>query len=186
MKFFSETRHLWFLCLLLVFCGGILLAIRSQLVPATFGDRSGRYGPYRHAALAELRAKASVLISDSVCHQCHQDIAKERAGAKHKTVRCIHCHGLSQKHVVAARTAAATPGTVIPSAEEWDGNFLTKVDLYITRDRATCLVCHGSVVGMPEGFQKIQLAEHLEDMGAEEPESRNVCFECHGGHNTEP
>jgi hypothetical protein len=37
---------------------------------------------------------------------------------------------------------------------------------------------------MPEDFMKINVAEHLEEMGAEEPESRETCFECHGNHDT--
>ena len=65
-------------------------------------------------------------------------------------------------------------------------NFQTDVDLYITKDRATCLACHQAVVGMPKDFKKINLAQHLEDEGAEEPNSPETCFECHEGHNTEP
>jgi hypothetical protein len=39
---------------------------------------------------------------------------------------------------------------------------------------------------MPEDFKKTNVAEHLEEMEADEPTSRETCFECHGGHDTAP
>ena len=185
MKFFWETKHLWILLSLIALGGAAFLAIRSQFVPASYGDLSGRYGPYRAAALAQIAARPSVLIADSVCHECHQKIEQERDGTKHMAVRCIHCHGMGREHVAQARAAADSSETSIAPAKDWDGDFLTKIDLYVTKDRATCLACHESVVGMPEWFQKINVVEHLEDNGAEEPESREVCWQCHGGHDTE-
>ena len=186
MKLFWELRHLLILLSLLVLGGAGFLAVRNRLVPETFGDLSGRYGPYRVAALEQLAAKRSVLIFDTVCHKCHEDVQQERCETKHKSVQCIHCHGMAREHVAQALAAEKNPEIEIASAKEWDGDFLTKIDLYITQDRATCLVCHEAVVGMPKGFQKINVAEHLEEMEAEEPQSREACFECHGGHDTEP
>jgi len=182
MKFLSDTLHLWILLFLLVSGGGVLLAARNRLIPATYGDK----GPYRAAALTELAAKPSVFQADHVCHQCHQEVHDERADTKHQAVRCVHCHGLGVEHIAQARQAKDNPGFKITPASKWDGNFLTKIDLFITKDKKTCLVCHEDVVGMPKSFRKINAAGHLKEMGASEPTSRETCFECHAGHNTAP
>jgi hypothetical protein len=36
---------------------------------------------------------------------------------------------------------------------------------------------------MPEAFRSINVAEHLEEQGAEDIAGGNVCFECHEGHS---
>jgi hypothetical protein len=182
LTFWRDTRHLWVLMMLLVVGGAAALAIRSRLIPKSFGQ----LGPYRTAALESIAATPSVFLTDATCQKCHKDVEEERAESLHKAVRCTSCHGLGREHVAEALRAAESPDFKIPPAQPWDGNFLTHVDLYITKDRTVCLVCHEDKVGMPEGFKKIRLAEHLKEMGASAPESRETCFECHGGHNTAP
>ena len=184
MRFLWDTKHLWILLTLLVVGGAGAIAARSRMIPATYGDLSGRYGPYRAAALGQISARPSILVADSVCQQCHQEIGEEREGTMHEAVLCMHCHGVGREHVEQARAAAKTGGTV-PPAKKWDGDFLTKIDLFVTKNRATCLACHEAVVGMPDWFQKINVAEHLEDNGSEDPESKEACWQCHGAHNTE-
>jgi len=110
-------------------------------------------------------------------------VQEERAESPHKAVLCMHCHGNGHAHMAAAMIAADTPGHEIPPAGEWDGSFRTKMDLFITQDRATCLSCHTSVVGMPSSFRSIDVDQHLEEQGAENVSDRNVCFECHTGHS---
>ena len=185
MKFIWETKHLWILLSLIALGGYASWAIRNQFVPATYGDQSGRYGPYRAAALAQIAARPSLFIADSVCHECHEEIQEERDEMPHMAVRCFHCHGVGREHVSQARLAADSPDASIAPAKEWDGDFFTKIDLYVTKDRASCLVCHEEAVGMPEWFQKINVADHLEENEPEDPASREVCWQCHGGHNTE-
>lgn len=182
LTFFRDTRHLWMLLLLVVAGGAGFMFVRGQMIPEDFGE----FGPYRAAAMTELAARPSRFQEDATCLECHQDVGEERAEAVHITVRCVHCHGLGEKHIAQARKAEEVEGATIDPAAEWDGDFMTKVDLYITEDRAICLSCHEEVVGMPEDFQKINVAEHLEEMEASEPESRETCFECHGGHDTAP
>ncbi|MFQ5730530.1 MAG: hypothetical protein ACE5KM_01115 [Planctomycetaceae bacterium] len=177
-----DARHLWIMLFLVAGGGAGFLWIRGQMVPETFGQQ----GPYRAAALDEIAAKPSVLPADAVCLKCHADVGKERAEALHKAVRCFHCHGLGRDHVAQARKAAKSPDIAVAPAGKWDGNFLTPIDLYITKDKATCLVCHEARVGMPEKFKKIDVAAHLKEQEAEEPKSRETCFECHGGHDTAP
>lgn len=177
-----DTRHLGILILLIGAAGAAFWKIRDRMIPESFGQQ----GPYRAEALNEIAARPSVLQGDTACLKCHAEVGKERAKALHKAVRCVHCHGLGREHVVQALKAANTPGTVIDPAGPWDGDFLTHADLFITKDRATCLACHEATVGMPDKFRKIKVAEHLEEMGAAEPENRETCFECHGGHDTAP
>ena len=174
-----HTRHLRVLAFLMTVGGAGALFVRSQLVPKAFGDR----GPYRAAALEQIASQPSRLSSDSDCLTCHSKVQEERAESPHKAVLCMHCHGNGHEHIAAAIKAAGTPGQVIPPAGEWDGSFHTKMDLFITQDRATCLSCHTSVVGMPSSFRSIDVAKHLEEQGAENVKDRNVCFECHTGHS---
>jgi Cytochrome c554 and c-prime len=169
------------LALIVVGCAGFQF-MRSHLVPKSFGQHSA----YRADALDEIAAKPSVLYADTECFKCHVDVEQERAESLHKAVRCTHCHGLARDHVAQARKVADQPGSQVAPAEKWDGNFLTDIDLYITKDRAICLSCHEAKIGMPETFKKINVAEHLEEMGAEAPDSREACFECHGPHDTAP
>ena len=182
MELIRNTRHI-LLLLLLIIIGGVVFQVgRTALLPETFGEQ----GPYRTAAVLAEASQPSVFPADAVCHECHSDVQEERAETLHAAVSCVHCHGYARDHIVQARKAAESPEHPIPPASAWDGKFPTGVDLFTTKDRTTCLVCHESVLGMPEDFKKIIVAEHLEEMGADEPESRETCFECHGGHDTAP
>ncbi|MFT5327281.1 MAG: hypothetical protein ACI8P0_005170 [Planctomycetaceae bacterium] len=173
-SFLRDTRHLWILFLLIAVAGAGAVAARNRAVPETWGQ----FGAYRGAALAEIASHPMKLQADHVCLKCHTDVGEERAESVHKAVGCVHCHGPGRKHV-----AEAEAGGELTSAGEWDGDFRTAIDLYITHNRKACLVCHESVIGMPEDFRKINVAEHLEEQGAEEIKSPNVCFECHEGHS---
>ena len=180
--FSRDALHLWIVFFLIVAGGSVFLWAQSRLVPETFGQQ----GPYRAAALDEIAAKPSVFLADAVCLKCHAEVGEERAESLHKAVSCFHCHGLGREHVAQARKSAKSPGLSVAPAKKWDGNFMTHIDLYITKDKATCLVCHEDTVGMPKDFKKINVAKHLEEQEAEKPNSRESCFECHGGHDTAP
>lgn len=182
MTSFRDTRHLWRLLALLGVAGLAGVTVRSFLVPPDFGER----GPYRTSALADNAARPSRFPSDASCHACHESVQHERAGKPHESVRCAHCHGYGAEHVRLALLAKADPSVSLPPAAAWDGDFLTRLDLYVTKDRRICLSCHESAVGMPKGFKKIDAALHLEEQGASEPLSPETCFECHGGHDTAP
>lgn len=174
-----EIRHLIILLIGIV-AGGIgFQAVRTRLIPETFGEQ----GPYRTAVLKTIMDQPSFFQADAVCHECHDEVREERADSLHVNVACVHCHGPAVKHVAQARKAEKD-GSAIDPPQEWDGKYPSAVDLYKSKDRRSCLVCHESVIGMPEDFKKIEVAAHLEDMGAENPESREVCAECHGNHNT--
>ena len=179
LLFSRDARHLRILLVLVVTTGAGTLYVRSQMIPAGFG----KHGPYRPAALNEIASQPSVLQSDAACLKCHTNVQEERAESPHQAVRCLHCHGNGRTHIVEATSAAEAPGYLITAAKEWDGDFRSQIDLFISQDRAVCLSCHTSVVGMPDSFCSIDVEEHLEEQGAEEIMNRNVCFECHEGHS---
>lgn len=179
LAFSRDMRHLRILLALIIGGAAGALYVRSQIIPTGFG----KLGPYRPRALAEIASHPSVVHSDKTCLQCHASVGEERAESPHKAVHCLHCHGNGRKHIKEAVRAAQSPEYTITEASEWDGNFRTEIDLFVTQDRDTCLSCHTSVVGMPESFRSINTEEHLEEQGADEFESRNVCFECHEGHS---
>jgi hypothetical protein len=179
LVFSRDVRHLHILVFLIVAGGGGALFVRSKMIPADFGDR----GPYRAAAIAEIAAQPSVLQPDTSCLTCHTSVHEERAESPHREVACMHCHGNGREHIAAASIAAVSPDHTIPPASDWDGDFRTDVDLFITQNRAACLSCHEAVVGMPETFRSINVAEHLEEQGADDVDGPNVCFECHEGHS---
>lgn len=182
MTSFHDTRHLFRLLSVLAAAGLVGGVVRALLVPRDFGT----IGPYRASALADNAARPSLFPADSTCHACHADVEHERAGTAHEVVRCAHCHGLGVEHVRLASAAKDDPAVKVAAAAEWDGDFLTKLDLWMTKDRRVCLSCHEAAVGMPDDFKKIDVAVHLEEQGASEPLSRETCFECHGGHDTAP
>jgi len=186
MSFIRDTRHLWFLLIILGVGGAIAIVARNQFVPETYGDATGRYGAYRAAALDELQALPSIWIADENCLKCHTDVHDEREGTLHETVACFHCHGRGKNHIAEALLAQKDDSIEITPAPEWDGDFQTTVDFFRAMDRKACLVCHESVIGMPKDFKQIILAEHLEEQGADEVNSPQVCFECHGYHDTAP
>lgn len=182
MSSLRDTRHLWRLLGTLVSLGLVGVAVRGFLVPRDFGER----GPYRTSALADNAAQPSLFPSDATCHACHESVQHERAGTLHEAVRCAHCHGYGTDHVRLALAAEDDPSITPPKAAAWDGDFRTKLDLFVTKDRKICLSCHEAVVGMPTDFKKIVVAAHLEEQAAAEPLSPETCFECHGGHDTAP
>lgn len=176
------SGHLWLLVLLIVVGGFVFFVLRQMLIPPSFGET----GAYRADALKDNSDRPVVWHKDATCLKCHQNVAEERKGSLHEAVRCFHCHGVGTEHVKLAELAAKQPGSVIAKAAVWDGSILTTQDHYISHDRKLCLSCHQEMVGVPADFKKINVAEHLESMGASEPDSPDVCFECHKGHNTAP
>ncbi|MCA9064151.1 MAG: hypothetical protein KDA96_13860 [Planctomycetaceae bacterium] len=177
--FSRHARHLWIMVFVIAAAGVGGFYARQALIPPGFGDT----GPFRASALTEEMDQPMTFHSDNDCLKCHSDVEEARAESPHQAVRCFHCHGIGREHVIAATLAQEKPDHPIPPAEEWDGDFRTSMDLFVTQDRGTCLSCHQRVVGMPASFRSIVIAEHLEEQGASEPDSKNVCYECHDGHS---
>lgn len=174
-----DTRHLQLLFLLLVVAGVIGFFVRDRFVPKSFGTR----GPYRAEALDEVAALPHFLSSDASCIQCHQAVHEERKDSPHLAVRCMHCHGNGREHIAQALKAKVSPELKLEPAKAWDKSFVSQIDLFITKDKAICLSCHQRVVGMPATFRAIDQTKHLEEQGASDVTSPDVCFECHSGHS---
>ncbi|MFC1757640.1 hypothetical protein ACFL2H_02590 [Planctomycetota bacterium] len=184
MRLIRDLRHILIVLAVLVIGGAGGQFLRTAMIPESFG----RQGPYRADALVTIASQKSRFPSAEKCHKCHEDVREEREETLHAGVACVHCHGLGEKHIAEAEAIAKSEnaeGTVTP-AEPWDGQFPSTIDLFISQDRKTCLVCHESVVGMPEDFRKIDVAAHLDEQGADDPDSPDTCFECHGNHDTAP
>ena len=179
LLFSRHARHLWILGFLIVASGAGAFFAREIFVPADYGD----LGPYRASALDDIASDPMIFTADNKCLQCHSDVGEAREDSPHKAVACMHCHGNGHEHMKLALAHAEDDSVAIPPAAEWDGDFRTHLDLFVTLDRATCLSCHTRVVGMPASFRSIIVAEHLEEQGAEDVNGRNVCFECHDGHS---
>jgi hypothetical protein len=178
-SFLRDTRHLQVLFALLLLAGLVAAGLRSQMIPVSYGQ----YGPYRGDALHEVASLPQILPTDANCIRCHTAVHEERKDSPHTAVQCSHCHGIGKTHMAQALAAAASSDVVPEAAKEWDGHFPSQVDLFITKDRAVCLSCHQTVVGMPPGFRSIDASKHLEEQGAETPSAADVCFECHTGHS---
>jgi hypothetical protein len=111
-----------------------LVAVRTALVPATFG----KYGHYRAAAVDSIAARPVKYAGRQDCEECHDDIAAQRLAGNHRGLGCEVCHGPQAAHV-------AAPSEVTPPAP---------------RDRSFCVRCHAYNASRPTGFPQIDPVTH--------------------------
>lgn len=119
-----------------VFLGAILvfLAVRSYLVPASFGE----YGHYRGDAISEIASLPASFAGHQTCETCHPDILEQKTKGKHAGVACEACHGPQSKH-------AGDPLTVKP----------------VLPDAAVlCAQCHEASAAKPRTFPQVRTSEH--------------------------
>ncbi len=117
--------------LAVLFClaGAVLLVVRHQFVPKTFGQ----LGHYRAAAVDDVAGQKIQFAGMQVCVECHTDEAEAKSKSFHRGLSCEVCHGPAAAH-------ASAPDSVKPE---------------IPRDRATCLHCHSYLPSRPTGFPQI-------------------------------
>jgi hypothetical protein len=134
---FKNAGHL--IRLALVFIGGIFLflALRSAMVPKSFGQ----YGHYRGDALRDIAAQTPRFARREACENCHQDIADLKKTGKHSIVGCEACHGPLAKHV-------EDPASVVP----------VKPDT-----KELCVKCHEANSAKPKSFPQVISKEHAGD-----------------------
>ena len=134
MRIFRDAGHLFRLAGLFA-CGTLMfLAIRSFVVPRSFGQ----YGHYRGAAIAEVAARPLHFAGHHTCETCHADVAQTKSAGKHATVNCEACHGPQAGH-------AADPASVDPGKP----------------DTATlCVRCHAASAARPKTFPQVNAADH--------------------------
>jgi len=151
------------LLILFLILGGLLLAARRYLVPATFGD----LGHYRAAAVESNANQPLVYAGHEVCATCHPDIAEKREQARHQTVACEVCHGAALAHT-------ESPFDHQPTAP---------------RQRGYCPLCHGYDPSRPTGFPQIDPVGHNpvqpcitchDPHAPEPPRVPEECSACHG------
>lgn len=136
----KDAEHLFRMAMLFVLGLGIFVAVRSFLVPKSFGQ----YGHYRGAAIAEIASRPIKFAGEKTCADCHEDTISLRQNGAHKSVRCEACHGALASHVDD------------PSVE------LVKLDT-----AKLCVTCHEMRPGKPVTFPQIASREHSEGKACE-------------------
>jgi hypothetical protein len=134
MSKFKDSAHLIRVAALFVLGVAAFIVLRAAVIPKSFGQ----YGPYRGAALAEMRARPVVYAGHEVCEGCHPDIQEIKSKGAHAHVNCESCHGPQARH-------ADDPGTIKPALP----------------DVATlCVRCHAENIAKPSGFPQVNAKEH--------------------------
>jgi len=112
----------------------LFLVIRSVFVPKSFGE----YGPYRGAALGEIKARPIAYAGHETCEACHPDVMELKTKGVHAHVNCESCHGPLAKH-------ADDPASVTPP----------KVEV-----ATLCVRCHSENLAKPTKFPQVNAKEH--------------------------
>jgi hypothetical protein len=111
------------------------LAVRSQLVPKSFGD----YGHYRADSVAEIAALPVGYGGEEACTKCHAGIDEIKVRSRHRAVHCESCHGPCNEH---ALDPVAHPKVHPQNATE------------------LCLRCHEINPTRPPDFPQVDRREH--------------------------
>lgn len=122
------------LAAILIIIIAVFIYARVKFVPSDFGEM----GHYRTSAITEIVQQEIKYAGQTVCSECHDDIAEEKSLGYHKNLSCEVCHGPSANHVEA-------PDEFKPPAP---------------RHRAYCPVCHEYLPSRPTGFPQIVSASH--------------------------
>jgi hypothetical protein len=143
----KDSAHLIRVAALFVLGAAAFIALRAAVIPKSFGE----YGPFRGAALAEMRAQPVVYAGHEVCEGCHPDVQEIKSKGVHAHVNCESCHGPQAKH-------ADDPGTIKP----------------VLPDVATlCVRCHSENIAKPNGFPQVNAKEHSQG------QSCSTCHKAH-------
>ena len=141
-RILRDSGHLIHPAIVLLAGLGLFMAIRSAVVPRSFGQ----YGHYRAAALDLIRQKPVSYAGQQECVLCHDAEAATRASGKHAHVACEACHGALAKH--AEDPAALTPK--LPDVSN------------------LCRRCHEKDAAKPKGFPQVVTAEHSAGMSCKD------------------
>ena len=139
---FKDANHLFRLAA--VFAAGLLIfiALRSFLVPKSFGQ----YGHFRGDALSEIKTQPLHYAGHETCEACHSDVLEQKVKGKHVRVNCEACHGPLAKH-------AEDPGSVTPE----------KLDT-----AKLCVRCHETNTAKPKWFPTVVSADHSAGLACNE------------------
>lgn len=133
MRLFRDAGHLFRLILLFIVGTLTFLALRSFVVPRTFGQ----YGHYRGAAMAETAAHPIRFAGHQACETCHTDVAQTKSAGRHAHVNCEACHGPLAKHADDPTIDPGKPDTAV-----------------------LCVRCHAASAARPKSFPQVDAAQH--------------------------
>ncbi len=158
MKHYS---HIIRFCILLVIIGIAFFAVRSYLLPDSFGVYgSYTYGYHRGDSDREQAALPALFQGSEKCRSCHETEYIVWSRADHNSVSCEACHGYWQAH---------------------NGTTFEKTVLKDTGSEA-CLLCHEQLSARPAAFPQVQdLASHMNEQEQEIDENM-TCIFCHHPH----
>jgi hypothetical protein len=134
MRSLKDAGHLFRFAGLFVLAFLVFLAVRSYVVPKSFGQ----YGHYRGASIGEIASRPVKFAGHQTCETCHTDIADTETKGAHAHVNCEACHGALAAH-------ADDPTTVTP----------VKPDTAVL-----CARCHTASAAKPKDFPQVDPADH--------------------------
>lgn len=150
----SHRRHITRLLMIIGVVVVGFIAVRSLLVPDSFGE----YGHFRGANLEEQMAILPLYQGSDQCMECHQSQHSDWQESGHSSVTCEVCHGCWEIHNGNLKTMTA----------------VASVD--------ACLTCHLKLSGRPVDFSQIEsFAQHLKDQDLTEEDAEG-CVDCHDPH----
>jgi len=166
-----NVRHIIHLVIVLAIVGGGLRALRTALVPATFGQ----YGAYVGASVDVIRSRSVKYVGVDRCKDCHLKEWKKWSRKEHATVACEVCHGPGAEHSV--ENADPRP---LPPRSKSSGKMAEQAhDL--------CMSCHAEAPGRSTEFSQIRSKAHLAEFKiteeSEDFEESMRCLTCHTGHD---
>jgi len=130
MKIPPQISRLLLLTVVIVL---LFMSAKTILVPVSFGQ----YGWYRGQALKENSSSGIAFAGHEACEECHSDIVKRKAGARHKGLNCEACHEANAAH---AEDPNVSPGKIT--------------------NPQFCLRCHVKDFAKPEKFPQVDAHEH--------------------------
>ncbi len=156
----KHCNHIIRFIVVFIFIGIGFFAVRSYLVPDSFGIYgSYSYGFHRGDSDAEQASIPALYQESESCKECHEAVYRTWSNGGHAGVTCEACHGPWQAH------NENTLDTVVKD---------TSVE--------GCMVCHVTLQARPAGFPQIDdFASHVKEQGEEVQQDMDCTF-CHEPH----
>ena len=134
---------------------GVILLIRSFIVPSDFGvgDRGFMYSYHRKSNEEEWKAFKVKYQTKEYCKDCHEDRYNANMASKHKLIQCENCHGPAIDH---------------PENPE---------KLIIDKSRDLCIRCHAFLPYASSMRSKIK------GINPSEHNTEDECSTCHDPHS---